>query len=1188
MHWLYRGSMNRIRRSFYLLLTGCLAVTCSLSPARLFKRLPAQRTGIHFRNEVREDEAHNLFTYTNLYTGAGVAAGDINNDGLTDLYLSGNMTSGRLYLNKGNLTFEDITQTAGVNTTRWGTGASMVDLNADGWTDLYVCVSGGEAGARRANLLYLNNGDNTFTESAVPYGLADTRPTMHAAFFDYDRDGDLDVFMIVNPAALGKDVNRIGSRQVDGQSPSTDVLYRNNGDNTFTDVSRQAGILTEGYSLGLAISDLNADSWPDVYISNDFIGNDVLYLNNGDGTFTDRAAALLKHTSYAGMGNDVADINNDGLPDIVELDMRPEDNFRQKLILPAAGYDRFRLALEQGYQPQYTRNTLQLNQGGGKFSEIGFLAGVSSTDWSWSALLADYDNDGDRDLFVTNGFYRDLGDLDYIRYQNTYNGAIGSAGARMQEKLRAIKALEGVPLHNYLFENTGKLTFTDRSADWGMDEEGFSNGAAYVDLDNDGDLELVVNNFNEEAHVYENRSRRQDKRHFLRIRLKGSSPNPGGIGAKVTLTAGGRTQFAEHFLSRGYESSVDPTLHFGLGEARQADRVAVTWPDGKHQELQGVKADQLLILDYRAAGSPPADTARKTSPLFTEVTGTCGTGYRHRENSFVDFKTQPLLPHMHSRSGPGLAVGDVNADGLDDYFVGGAAGAAGALFTQGPAGTFGRHPLPGMDTLSEQTGVLLFDADNDADLDLYVAGGGSEHPQGSAHYRDQFYVNDGGGGFTPTPGALPDLRGSNSGVVAADYDRDGDLDLFVGGRVVPGQYPTVPRSALLRNDSGRGKCRFTDVTARVSPGLAGAGMVTSALWSDYDNDGWVDLIVAGEFMPLRFYRNQQGKLAEATGQTGLENTSGWWNSLTGGDFDADGDTDYLAGNLGLNSRYRAGAAEPLCIYAGDYNKDGTLDAVMTHYLGGEQHIVHTRDELIDQMREMRARFRTYKDYAAATFEESFLPEELDSAYVVCSQRLESSYVENLGGGKFRVKALPVEAQLAPVFGTLADDFDGDGHLDALLVGNSYATEATTGRYDASVGLLLRGDGKGNFLPVEARRSGFWADGDAKAVARLLRGDGRPLLLVSNNDGPLQAYEPTRTGPYYRPGPRDAYAQITLPGGKTCRHEFYYGSTYLSQSARLLRYPAGAVQVRVVDYQGKGRLLGPASQLAKSNELRKSK
>ncbi len=1163
--------MKWIRRIFFWLSAGLLAATCSLPTGRLFKRLSADRTGISFRNEVREDEAHNLFTYTNLYTGAGVAAGDINNDGLTDLYLSGNMTSGRLYLNQGNLTFEDITETAGVHTTRWGTGVSMADLNADGWTDIYVCVSGADTGARRANLLYINNHDNTFTESAARYGLADPRPTMHAAFFDYDRDGDLDVFMIVNPAALGKDVNRIGTRQLDGASPSTDVLYRNNGDNTFTDVSRQAGILAEGYSLGLAVSDLTADGWPDVYISNDFIGNDVLYVNNGDGTFTDRAAALLKHTSYAGMGNDVADINNDGLPDIVELDMRPEDNFRQKLILPATGYDRFRLALAHGYQPQHTRNTLQLNQGEGRFSEIGFLAGVSSTDWSWSALLADYDNDGDRDLFVTNGFYRDLGDLDYIRYQNTYNGTIGSARARMQEKLRAVKALQGVPLHNYLFENTGRLTFADRSADWGMAEEGFSNGAAYVDLDNDGDLELVVNNFNEEAHVYENRSRPGHNRHFLRIRLKGSRANPGGIGARVTLTAGGRTQFAEHFLSRGYESSVDPTLHFGLGAARQADRVAITWPDGKHQVLHDVKADRLLTIDYQAAADRPAETARQTPPLFTEVTGTCGTGYRHRENDFVDFKTQPLLPHMHSRSGPGLAVGDVNADGLDDFFVGGAAGAAGALFVQGHGGTFGRRPLPGMDTLAEQTGVLLFDADGDGDPDLYAAGGGSEHPKGSAHYQDQLYLNDGAGHFVRAPGALPDLRGSHSGVVAADYDRDGDLDLFVGGRVVPGAYPTVPRSALLRNDSGRDGCRFTDVTARVSPGLATAGMVTSALWSDYDNDGWADLVVAGEFMPLRFYRNQGGKLTEATEQTGLANTSGWWNSLTGGDFDADGDTDYLAGNLGLNARYRAGAAEPLCIYAGDYNKDGTLDAVMTHHLGGEQHLVHTRDELVDQMREMRARFRTYKDYAGATFEESFLPEELDSAYVVCSQRLESSYVENLGGGKFRIRPLPAEAQLAPVFGMLADDFDGDGHLDALLAGNSYATEATTGRYDASVGLLLRGDGKGGFLPVAARRSGFWADGDAKGMARLLRGDGRPLLLVSNNDGPLQAFEPTGTAAYYRPGPRDAYAEITLADGRTCRHEFYYGSTYLSQSARLLRYPANAVRVRVVDYRGNGRL-----------------
>ncbi|QNF34808.1 VCBS repeat-containing protein [Adhaeribacter swui] len=789
--------MRSITKLLLFLNFSWFAIGCKEQVA-VFQRLQPSETGIHFKNTIQEDDQHNVFTYTNIYTGAGVAAGDINNDGLTDLFFSGSMVSGRLYLNKGNLQFEDITLPAGVTSNRWQTGATMVDINQDGWLDIYVCVAGNQAGQERANLLYINNRNNTFTESAEKYGLADTRQMMHAAFFDYDHDNDLDVFMIVNPASLRDNVNVIRTRQLKGESASTDVLYRNNGDHTFTDVSRQAGILVEGYSLGLAVSDMNNDGWPDVYISNDFISNDVLYINNQDGTFTDKASECLKHTSYAGMGNDVADINNDGLVDIVELDMRPEDNYRQKLIMPATGYDRFQLTLDKGYDAQYSRNTLQLNQGNGKFSEVGYLTGISSTDWSWSALLADYDNDGDRDLFVTNGFLKNMGDLDYVHYQNVYNGPIGSEQSKIKNKIEAIKSLAGVPLSNYLYENQGDLKFTKRSEDWGLNSKGFSNGALYADLDNDGDLELVVNAINAEAQFYENKSNERQNRNFLKIKLVGSSQNRNGIGAKITVKGKGHSQFYEHFLSRGYESSVDPLIHFGLDSTRVVDSVEVYWPDGKYQLLRQVKANQVLQVDYAKAGPPPTRSLAADPPLFTLLAEDTGLTYPHRENNFVDFKLQPLLPHGHSRQGPGLATSDVNQDGLADVYVSGATGQAGRLFLQQASGRFVAAPTPGSDSLGETLGVLFFDADQDQDEDLYLVRGGSEHLANSPRYQDELYLNDGQGHFTLAKEALPTMRASKASVVAADYDQDGDLDLFVGGRLTPGAYPTTPAATYCK------------------------------------------------------------------------------------------------------------------------------------------------------------------------------------------------------------------------------------------------------------------------------------------------------------------------------------------------------------------------------------------------------
>ena len=1137
----------------------------------LFTLLEPEATGITFANTITETDTFNVLSYGYIYNGGGVTVGDVNNDGLQDVFFSGNMVSSKLYLNKGDFKFEDVTLKSGTSTSTWANGASMVDINQDGLLDIYICTVNPIAGEPQSpNLLFINKGQDAkgspiFKEEAEAYKLANVGFSTQAAFFDYDKDGDLDVYILRNAPDRNLNPNIARTKVTDGTSLSTDKLFRNDGNGTFTDVSAEAGILIEGRGLGLAISDVNKDGWPDVYAANDFLTNDLLWINNQDGTFTNKIAQYLKHQTYNGMGTDIADYNNDGLPDIIEVDMLPADNLRQKTTMEAPNYDRFQLNRQMGYEDQYVRNTLQLNNGDGTFSEVGQLAGVEATDWSWSALLADYDNDGWRDLFITNGYVKDMIDLDYVRY-NAEQSMFGSQETIEKKQLKSIQELKSILVPNYLYQNRGDLTFRDRSTAWGLEEPSNSNGAAYADLDNDGDLDLVVNNINRKAFVYRNNAEQLlRENNFLRVRLQGPPGNLGGIGATLELRHKGKKQYYEHYLTRGYQSSVDQTAHFGMGQATVVDTVEVTWPDGRYQLLTGVSGGQLLAVDYRDAVERAPERTQRQAPLFREVSGELGLRFRHEEEDYVDFKNQPLMPHKLSQGGPGLAVGDVDGDGLEDFFVGASANRTGTLFMQDGRGGFRSRPL-GEPAGADQMGCLLFDADGDGDLDLYVALGGNEQPEGAAGYRDRLYRNDGRGNFRLDERALPDLAASGSCVTAADFDGDGDLDLFVGGRNSPHRYPLPGRSVLLRNEGDS----FTDVTEAVCPGLARAGMVTAALWTDFDGDGRVDLAVAGEWMPLSLFRNEEGRLRNVTEQAGLARTEGWWNSLASGDFDSDGDTDYIAGNLGLNSRLKASEREPVRVYAKDFDGDGNVDPVLGYYVRGESYPVATRDALTDQMVSMRRRFTRYADYGEVTLEEMFSQQELAGAWEGRAHTMASSYIENLGGGRFQVRALPARAQFSPVYGVSVADYNGDGHLDAAFVGNSAAAETGMGHYDASYGEVLLGDGRGEFHA--AAGAGFRVPADGKAVARLMAASGAALTLASQNGDSLRVFEEVGAAGLraVRLGRLEAVAELRLRGGGRRRQEVGYGSGYLSQSTRTLLLGPEVERVFLTDYLGNRR------------------
>ncbi|MBW2939125.1 VCBS repeat-containing protein [Aureisphaera sp. CAU 1614] len=1057
----------------------------------LFTKITSETSKITFKNMIREDLEFNFLNYPYLYTGAGVATGDIDNDGLVDVYLTANFGPNKLYKNKGNFEFEDITVSSKTEDYQgFATGATMLDINNDGWLDIYVSKAGSmDSDEGRRNLLFVNQKDGTFKEEAKKWGIDDPGYTTQVFQLDYDKDGDLDLYVLNYRYDFKNNTKISGDLQSQIEETTSDQLYRNDG-TIFTKVTGEAGIYNKAWGLSGAIGDFNNDGWEDIYVSNDYLEPDIMYINQKNGTFKDEIKERMNHISFNSMGSDYADLNNDLLPDLITVDMLAENYARSKENMASMSTSNFMTLVEIGYHHAYMANMLHYNVGNGKFQETAQLSGVVKTDWSWAPLLADFNNDGLKDIFITNGVYKDYNNQDF----RTELRARNARGEQMTLQ-QVLDLMPSEKLDNYIYKNNGDFTFTKVIEEWGLKDPNFANGAAYADFDNDGDLDLIVNNTNDEIGLYRNNA----NENYLQIALKGTATNSLGIGADVYVKTNKETQFQEMYIARGFESSVSPVLNFGLGDASQIEEVIVSWPDGKISKVTAPKSNQVLKIDYAQAVNDPFALTSYKSKKQSLNPSEIGIDYEQKENYFNDFSLQLLIPQKQSTKGTGIVKADINNDGFEDFFVGNAAGAPAASYLQNQDGTFTKNNVSLWNTEAkyEDANALFFDADGDGDQDLYVVSAGYEIAEDSPLLQDRLYINDGKGNFTKNANALPKMLASGKAVAAADYDGDGDLDLFVGGNLVPKKYPLPGKSYLLRNEGGK----FIDVTSE-NNSLSDVGMVSEAVFTDYDNDKDLDLMVVGEWMAPTLFNNNNGVFVKASNISGLEKTEGWWFSITAADFDGDGDDDYVLGNIGNNNKFQPKKEKPIYIYAKDFDENGSFDVALSKISDGKLVPVRGKECSSEQNPFLLDKIKTYKQFASLEFKDIYGEDKLKDAFKLISHMFESVYVENLGGGKFEVKKLPKIAQMGPTLSTLAKDINGDGNLDIIGIGNIYDAEVETIRYDSNYGYVFLGDGKGNF--EYNKEHDPFVDKDAKDITDITI-NGKSYFMVVSNNAPLEIF-----------------------------------------------------------------------------------
>ncbi|NAS10740.1 VCBS repeat-containing protein [Poritiphilus flavus] len=1084
-------------------------IACSEPAKPVFELVAAKQSGIFFNNEVIGNDSLNIMDYDYFYNGGGIGVGDFNLDGKPDLYFSANLKSSRMYINQGDLRFLDATESANVSTSAWCTGVSVIDINQDGKPDIHVATGSNDGKSLSPNYFFINRTvpgrKVVFEEMAQQMGLKDSLYAIQAAWLDYDKDGDLDMFIAHN-AIESVQKNVPHGQRTDGSGKSTDKLYRNEGLKDgipiFKDVSKEAGILIEGWSLGVQISDFNGDGYPDIYVANDFLSNDILYLNNQDGTFTNDIENRLRHQSHNSMGMDISDIDNDLDLDIMVLDMLPEDNLRKKTMFPDVASENYRNILNKGYQEQYVRNVMQLNKGDGTYGDIGNLTNVSATDWSWAPLIADYDNDGLRDIYITNGYVKEITDLDFVDYYNKSN-IFGTKDSKRKKLIQQLNSMKGVKKPNVLFENKEAYNFKNATSSFGLDYPSFSNGAAYADLDKDGDLDLVVNNINDAAFLFRNNTIQESNTtspgaNYLGINL---TPDNRSLGSRVVVYTQNREILTEHYPQRGYLSSVGPTLHFGLFSDQQIDSLIVHWPDSSISRITNPEINQVINIDWNtAAKTTYKNESERNQPTFQRIHPRLA--HMHQETTFNEFTNWPLHFRSYDKLGPIMVLADVNSDQKSDLFIGGSANFNSEIWTQSEIRGFNEKIIfnGSIDKSVETIGATFFDADGDGDLDLYCANGSSEHYQNKTLLQDHLYLNDGKGNFWIDLEAIPEISEITITPITLDYDRDGDMDLFVGGRVDPENYPHSPRSYLLEND---GKGRFTDVTRKIAPDLMRPGMITSAALSDFDKDGWNDLILAGEWMPLTLFRNRDGKFLIDVNKNGLSEHRGWWNYIKTADIDQDGDLDIVAGNWGLNNPFKASIEEPLRIYGKDFDGNGSIESIMTYYNFGQEYIFHPRNTLTKRIPELRKRLFDYKTYGNTPFPEVFTSQELNGAISLELTTLASGIFENMGNGNFKFHPFPKLAQVTPLFDFSIVDLNNDGLLDILGVGNFFGTEVLTGRYDAGDGIVLMGIGGFNFEVHPVHQTGFKVPEEARSIKTVTgmsdHGNQDWFIVATRND-----------------------------------------------------------------------------------------